>query len=105
MQHQEPSLVLLFRLCLNTRYWNDKDVLQKLGEAMGLPVTGDAATAIAGNSGAGEAEEEEEVNEDESIVHQTASTGDVEVQKRFFYYYFEIIILISSKLLLPTVTF
>ena len=52
-------------------------MLAKLGEAMGLPVTGDP-TAFAGNSGAGEAEEEE-VNEDESIVHQTASTGDVEV--------------------------
>ncbi|PWA94482.1 ankyrin repeat-containing domain-containing protein [Artemisia annua] len=61
------------------RYWNDKDVLAKLGEAMGLPVTGDP-TAFAGNSGAGEAEEE--VNEDESIVHQTASTGDVEGLKK-----------------------
>nr|GFD22265.1 ankyrin repeat domain-containing protein 2B-like [Tanacetum cinerariifolium] len=58
---------------------NDKDVLAKLGEAMGLPVTGDP-TAFAGNSGAGEAEEE--VNEDESIVHQTASTGDVEGLKK-----------------------
>lgn len=61
------------------RYWNDKDVLAKLGEAMGLPVSGDP-TAFAGNSGAGEAEEE--VNEDESIVHQTASTGDVEGLKK-----------------------
>ncbi|KAK9073934.1 hypothetical protein SSX86_006528 [Deinandra increscens subsp. villosa] len=61
------------------RYWNDKDVLQKLGEAMGLPVTGDP-TAFAGNSGTGEAEEE--VNEDESIVHQTASVGDVEGLKK-----------------------
>ncbi|KAK9077094.1 hypothetical protein SSX86_005430 [Deinandra increscens subsp. villosa] len=60
------------------RYWNDKDVLQKLGEAMGLPVTGDP-TAFVGNSGAGE---DEEVNEDESIVHQTASVGDVEGLKK-----------------------
>ncbi|KAF5813801.1 putative ankyrin repeat-containing domain, STI1 domain-containing protein [Helianthus annuus] len=60
------------------KYWNDKDVLQKLGEAMGLPVTGDP-TAFAGNSGDGEAEE---VNEDESIVHQTASVGDVEGLKK-----------------------
>lgn len=68
------------------RYWNDKDVLAKLGEAMGLPVTGDPTTAFGGNSGAGEAEEEEEeeVNEDDSIVHQTASTGDVEVLQTFF---------------------
>lgn len=42
---------------------------------MGLPVTGDP-TAFAGNSGA---DETEEVNEDESIVHQTASVGDMEV--------------------------
>ncbi|KAL4580702.1 hypothetical protein LXL04_016903 [Taraxacum kok-saghyz] len=62
------------------RYWNDKDVLAKLGEAMGLPVTGDP-TAFAGNSGAVEAEEEE-VNDDESLVHQTASVGDVEGLKK-----------------------
>nr|XP_043627475.1 ankyrin repeat domain-containing protein 2B-like isoform X2 [Erigeron canadensis] len=61
------------------RYWNDKDVLQKLGEAMGIPVTGDP-TAFAGNSGADEADEE--VNEDESIVHQTASVGDLEGLKK-----------------------
>ncbi|XP_024959370.1 ankyrin repeat domain-containing protein 2B-like isoform X1 [Cynara cardunculus var. scolymus] len=60
------------------RYWNDKDVLQKLGEAMGLPVAGDA-TAFAGNPGADEAEE---ASEDESIVHQTASVGDVEGLKK-----------------------
>ncbi|XP_034681499.1 ankyrin repeat domain-containing protein 2B-like isoform X1 [Vitis riparia] len=65
------------------RYWNDKDVLQKLGEAMGLAVSGDAA-ASADNSGLDEAEEL--ANEDESIahhhsesiVHDTASVGDVE---------------------------
>ncbi|KAG8473400.1 hypothetical protein CXB51_035696 [Gossypium anomalum] len=57
------------------RYWNDKDVLQKLGEAMGLAVTGDAATS-AGNSAADE--EDEAGNEDESIVHHCASVGDVE---------------------------
>ncbi|GKU96164.1 hypothetical protein SLEP1_g9431 [Rubroshorea leprosula] len=57
------------------RYWNDKDVLQKLGEAMGLAVSGDATTS-AGDSGADEADEVG--NEDESIVHQCASVGDVE---------------------------
>uniref|UniRef100_A0A7N0VHR1 STI1/HOP DP domain-containing protein n=1 Tax=Kalanchoe fedtschenkoi TaxID=63787 RepID=A0A7N0VHR1_KALFE len=57
------------------RYWNDKDVLQKLGEAMGIGVVGDAATS-AFLSGPEEGEEVE--NEDESIVHQTASVGDVE---------------------------
>ncbi|KAM7470371.1 hypothetical protein LguiA_008554 [Lonicera macranthoides] len=57
------------------RYWNDKDVLQKLGEAMGLAVTGDAVTPTE-NSGPDETEELG--NEDESIVHHTASVGDVE---------------------------
>ncbi|XP_022743857.1 ankyrin repeat domain-containing protein 2A-like [Durio zibethinus] len=60
------------------RYWNDKDVLQKLGEAMGLPVSGDAATS-AGNPAADEVDEDYEVgNEDEPIVHHCASVGDVE---------------------------
>lgn len=58
------------------RYWNDKEVLQKLGEAMGVAVSGDAATS-AENSVPDEAEDLG--NEDESIVHQTASVGDVEV--------------------------
>ncbi|CAL2279984.1 unnamed protein product [Prunus armeniaca] len=57
------------------RYWNDKEVLQKLGEAMGLAVPGDAATS-ADNSGPEEVEDAG--NEDESIVHHTASVGDVE---------------------------
>ncbi|XP_052191970.1 ankyrin repeat domain-containing protein 2B isoform X2 [Diospyros lotus] len=59
------------------RYWNDKDVLQKLGEAMGLAVAGESATS-AENSGPDETEEPG--NEDESIVHRTASVGDVEVK-------------------------
>uniref|UniRef100_A0A2P2LY77 Ankyrin repeat-containing protein 2 n=1 Tax=Rhizophora mucronata TaxID=61149 RepID=A0A2P2LY77_RHIMU len=57
------------------RYWNDKEVLQKLGEAMGLAIPGEAATS-ADNS---VQEETDEVgNEDESIVHHCASVGDVE---------------------------
>ncbi|XP_071714937.1 ankyrin repeat domain-containing protein 2B-like [Rutidosis leptorrhynchoides] len=63
------------------RYWNDQDVLKKLGEAMGLAVTEDA-TASAANPVVDEAEEEEVVNEDESIVHQTASVGDFEGLKK-----------------------
>lgn len=43
------------------RYWNDKDVLQKLGEAMGLVVPGDADTS-AETSGLDETDEVE--NED-----------------------------------------
>ena len=56
------------------RYWNDKDVLQKLGEAMGFAVGEGGASGVDAS-----AEEEEEGNDEESIVHQTASVGDVEV--------------------------
>ncbi|XP_047332179.1 ankyrin repeat domain-containing protein 2A-like [Impatiens glandulifera] len=55
------------------RYWNDKDVLKKLGEAMGLPVAGDT-----GSSGVTREPEEADGDEDESAVHHTASVGDVE---------------------------
>ncbi|XP_010515096.1 PREDICTED: ankyrin repeat domain-containing protein 2B-like [Camelina sativa] len=53
------------------KYWNDKDVLAKLGEAMGIAVGGDQSVAP-------KPEEAEEGEEEESIVHQTASFGDVE---------------------------
>lgn len=46
---------------------------------MGLAVSGEPATS-AENSGADEAEE---VGEDDSIVHHTASIGDVEVCNTF----------------------
>ncbi|KAF8101514.1 hypothetical protein N665_0204s0011 [Sinapis alba] len=56
------------------KYWNDKDVLKKLGEAMGMPIAGfPDQTASAEPEVAAEEEEEEE-----SIVHLTASLGDVE---------------------------
>jgi hypothetical protein len=58
------------------RYWNDKDVLQKLGEAMGLPVSEEAGTSV---ETSGHEEAEEAGNEDESVVHHCASVGDVEV--------------------------
>nr|DAD34002.1 TPA_asm: hypothetical protein HUJ06_004642 [Nelumbo nucifera] len=58
------------------KYWNDPVVLQKLGQAMGLAVPGEAATS-ADLSGPDEGEEETG-NEDESSVHHTASIGDVE---------------------------
>uniref|UniRef100_A0A803NH40 STI1/HOP DP domain-containing protein n=1 Tax=Cannabis sativa TaxID=3483 RepID=A0A803NH40_CANSA len=63
------------------RYWNDQDVLKKLGEAMGmgLAVSGDAATST---EKAGTEEAEEAGNDDESIVHHTASVGDVEGLKK-----------------------
>ncbi|PIN09643.1 Myotrophin [Handroanthus impetiginosus] len=56
------------------RYWNDKEVLQKLGEAMGFAV-GEGAASSAGAAGE---DETDEANEDESVVHHTASVGDVE---------------------------
>ncbi|KAK9681420.1 hypothetical protein RND81_10G001000 [Saponaria officinalis] len=58
------------------RYWNDKEVLEKLGQAMGLAVPGEAATS---SERPGLDESEEAGNEEEeSIVHHTASIGDVE---------------------------
>nr|ABK96395.1 unknown [Populus trichocarpa x Populus deltoides] len=59
------------------RYWNDKDVLQKLGEAMGLAVSEEAGTSV---ETSGHEEAEEAGNEDESVVHHCASVGDVEVK-------------------------
>ncbi|KAF8101080.1 hypothetical protein N665_0210s0015 [Sinapis alba] len=55
------------------KYWNDKDVLKKLGEAMGMPVAG-----LPDQTTSAEPEVAEEGEEEESIVHQTASLGDVE---------------------------
>ncbi|KAL9268797.1 Ankyrin repeat domain-containing protein [Drosera capensis] len=59
------------------RYWNDKEVLQKLGEAMGLPVM-DGVIAGAGPADPQVEEAEDLGSEEESIVHHTASVGDVE---------------------------
>ncbi|KAL1802120.1 ankyrin repeat domain-containing protein 2A [Daucus carota subsp. sativus] len=61
------------------RYWNDPSILQKLGEAMGLPVSGDA---VASAETSGQDESDEVGNEGESIVHNTASVGDVEGLKK-----------------------
>ncbi|KAL4203057.1 hypothetical protein AMTRI_Chr02g266660 [Amborella trichopoda] len=58
------------------RYWNDPEVLSKLGQAMGIGAAGEAATSTE-QSGPEEAEEEGGY-EDESTVHHTASVGDVE---------------------------
>ncbi|KAL8188781.1 hypothetical protein R6Q57_029536 [Mikania cordata] len=60
------------------RYWNDPDVLKKLGEAMGVAAAEDAAAS----TGAPVAVAEEDVNEEESIVHRTASVGDLEGLKK-----------------------
>ncbi|KAJ4871383.1 Ankyrin repeat domain-containing protein 2 [Raphanus sativus] len=56
------------------KYWNDKDVLKKLGEAMGMPIAGMPDQAASAEP----AEVAEDSEEEESIVHQTASLGDVE---------------------------
>lgn len=87
------KLLLLF-----SRYWNDKDVLQKLGEAMGHAVGGEAATST---DISGLDETDEPGNEDESIVHQTASIGDAEVLSisYLFLYYHQVF---DEYLNLPT---
>ena len=62
-------------LCI--RYWNDPDVLQKLGQAMGVAAPGE--TTSTDGTGLEETEEDETGNEDESILHHAASVGDAEV--------------------------
>jgi hypothetical protein len=59
------------------RYWNDPEVLQKIGQAMGVNLPGEssASTVLSGP----EETEEEGGYDDESIVHHTASVGDAEV--------------------------
>ena len=69
-----PPFSIVF-IC--NRYWNDPEVLQKLGQAMGIGSSGEAATSTE-HSGPEEAEEEGGY-EDESVVHHMASIGDVEV--------------------------
>lgn len=63
------------------RYWNDQDVLKKIGEAMGFAAAGEGATS----SEVPGTDETEEANEDESIVHQCASVGDAEVIFKFIF--------------------
>ncbi|XP_074565106.1 uncharacterized protein LOC141821636 [Curcuma longa] len=58
------------------KYWNDSDVLQKLGQAMGVGPSGDGTSTT--DLSATEEAEEEGGYEDESIVHHTASVGDIE---------------------------
>ncbi|RZR75904.1 hypothetical protein BHM03_00000486 [Ensete ventricosum] len=70
-----PMVPLLISSC--SRYWNDPEVLQKLGQAMGVGLAGDGVSSTE-LSGPEEAEDEGGY-EDESIVHHTASIGDVEV--------------------------
>ncbi|CAM0952374.1 unnamed protein product [Alopecurus aequalis] len=61
------------------KYWNDPEVLQKIGQAMSLNLPNDATSTVL--SGPQETEEEGEYD-DESIVHHTASTGDAEGLKK-----------------------
>ncbi|XP_042432298.1 ankyrin repeat domain-containing protein 2A-like [Zingiber officinale] len=62
------------------KYWNDPDVLQKLGQAMGVGPSGDGVSTT--DLSATEEAVEEGGYEDESVVHQTASVGDVEGLKK-----------------------
>ncbi|KAK8951857.1 Ankyrin repeat domain-containing protein 2 [Platanthera zijinensis] len=61
------------------KYWNDQEVLQKLGQAMGMGSSGEALVASE-PSGTEHGEEDAEY-EDESAVHQAASVGDAEALK------------------------
>ncbi|VAI34530.1 unnamed protein product [Triticum turgidum subsp. durum] len=62
------------------KYWNDPEILQKIGQAMSLNFPVDAATSTV-LSGPQETDEEGE-DDDESIVHNTASVGDAEGLKK-----------------------
>ncbi|KAF3337322.1 ankyrin repeat domain-containing protein 2-like isoform X1 [Carex littledalei] len=68
------------------KYWNDPDVLQKIGQAMGVGMPGEASTAATGAGASRDvaAPEEEDANdeEEESLVHQAASVGDAEALKK-----------------------
>ncbi|KAL3502486.1 hypothetical protein ACH5RR_036935 [Cinchona calisaya] len=55
------------------RYSNDKEVLQKLGEAMGFAMTGEPGSSTDN----AEPDKTDEGNEDGSVVHHTASISDV----------------------------
>jgi hypothetical protein len=63
------------------KYWNDPETLQKFGQAMGtaMPFPN---ISIPEPSGTEETEEEGEDEDDESIVHHTASVGDDEGLKK-----------------------
>ncbi|KAM3210308.1 hypothetical protein ACQJBY_064361 [Aegilops geniculata] len=62
------------------KYWNDPETLQKIGQAMGTTMPF-STVSTAEPSGTEETEEEGE-DEDESIVHHTASVGDGEGLKK-----------------------
>lgn len=55
---------------------------------MGLPVPAEAATST-DHSGLDDSEEPE--NEDESVIHHTASTGDVEVHSNNLFCFFHML--------------
>ncbi|KAJ1704690.1 hypothetical protein LUZ63_004469 [Rhynchospora breviuscula] len=69
------------------KYWNNPEVLQKIGRAMNVGPTGDEGSAAAAASSEAQEEanaeaEEEDGYEDESLLHHAASVGDVEVLKK-----------------------
>lgn len=67
---------------LACRYWNNPEVLQKIGKAMNVGPTGveGSYTAASGTEEeTNEEGEEEEGYEEESLLHHAASVGDVEV--------------------------
>ncbi|KAK3145462.1 hypothetical protein QOZ80_3BG0253140 [Eleusine coracana subsp. coracana] len=63
------------------KYWNDPEALKKFGRAMGVGPSGEAGGAEPAEAEEETVEEEGEY-EDESIIHHTASVGDVEGLKK-----------------------
>lgn len=63
------------------RYWNDPEVLSKLGKAMGgdFPLAGPGAVGVAAGAEGEEEEEGEEADEDEPPLLTAASGGDLDV--------------------------
>ena len=62
------------------KYWNDPEALQKFGRAMGVGPSSEAAAGAEEEEPAGEEGDGEYEEEEESVIHHTASVGDVEVR-------------------------
>jgi len=60
------------------KYWNDPAVLTKLGQAMGVGVSGDTPASTEGTAADEGEEDNGDEDDDELTVHHTASAGDVQ---------------------------
>ena len=62
------------------KYWNDPEALHKFGRAMGVGPSREAAAGAEEEEATGEEGDGEYEEEEESVIHHTASVGDVEVR-------------------------